>query len=62
MHAAIAPSRKRPVNLTLSEGLVTQAKNYTGNLSATMESLLVQYVVSQQQARQSRQPAKERIV
>ena len=49
--SATAPStRKRPVNLTLSEGLVAQAKNYTDNLSATMESLLADFVASQRQA------------
>jgi antitoxin CcdA len=48
-------TRKRPVNLTLSEGLVTQAKAYTSNLSATMESLLAGYVESQQQAHRARQ-------
>ncbi len=52
---ATAATRKRPVNLTLSEGLVDQAKNYTSNLSATIESLLASYVAEQQQTRQSRQ-------
>ena len=28
-------SRKRPVNLTLSEGLIAELKGYTSNLSAT---------------------------
>jgi antitoxin CcdA len=41
-------SRKRPVNLTLNEALVAQAKVYTNNLSATMEELLAQYVAAQQ--------------
>jgi post-segregation antitoxin (ccd killing protein) len=48
-------SRKRAVNLTLSEGLVAQAKTYTSNLSATMEELLAAYVAQQQQTRLSRQ-------
>lgn len=48
-------ARKRPVNLTLSENLVAEAKTYTSNLSATMEELLAVYVVEQQQARQGRQ-------
>ncbi len=48
-------SRKRPVNLTLNETLVTQAKSYTSNLSATMEALLADFVASQQQAQRSRQ-------
>ena len=46
--------RKRPVNLTLNESLVAEAKNYTSNLSATMEELLAAYVVEQQQARGGR--------
>jgi len=48
-------SRKRPVNLTLSEGLIAELKDYTSNLSATAEELLTAYVVEQKQARSSRQ-------
>lgn len=48
-------TRKRPVNLTLSEGLVAQAKTYTDNLSATMDALLASYVAGEQQARLNRQ-------
>lgn len=55
MHAFASLGRKRPVNLTLSENLVAEAKGYTRNLSATMEALLMDYVASQQQARMSRQ-------
>lgn len=47
--------RKRAVNLTLSEGLVAQAKTFTNNLSATMEELLVAYVTQQQQILKDRQ-------
>ena len=43
-------TRKRPVNLTLNEALVAQAKTYTTNLSATMESLLAEFVLSQKNA------------
>jgi post-segregation antitoxin (ccd killing protein) len=43
------------VNLTLSEGLVAQARTYTDNLSATMESLLAEFVATQQQAQLTRQ-------
>ena len=50
-----ATMRKRAVNLTLNEGLVAQAKIYTGNLSATMEDLLATYVAQQQQTRLTRQ-------
>jgi post-segregation antitoxin (ccd killing protein) len=37
-------SRKRPVNLTLSEDLVSQARSMTGNLSGVVESLLAEFV------------------
>ena len=52
-----ASTRKRPVNLTLNEALVIQARTYTDNLSATMESLLADYVRSQQEARRDHQQA-----
>lgn len=55
MPALVEQSRKRPVNLTLNEALVAQAKVYTNNLSATMETLLSDFVASQQQAQRSRQ-------
>lgn len=37
-------ARKRPVNLTLNEALVSRAKSMTANLSATVESLLSEFV------------------
>ncbi len=55
MTSLVDQSRKRPVNLTLNEALVMQAKAYTSNLSATMEMLLTDFVASQQQAQRSRQ-------
>ena len=58
---ATAP-KKRAVNLTLNVDLVTQAKAFTGNLSATMEALLADYVAQQQQARLSRQQAADACV
>lgn len=36
--------RKRPVNLTLNEALVTEVKSLTPNLSAVVELLLQDYV------------------
>jgi antitoxin CcdA len=39
-----AAARKRPVNLTLNEELVTQAKSMTDNLSGVVESLLSEFV------------------
>jgi len=37
-------ARKRPVNLTLNEDLVSQAKSMTDNLSGVVESLLAEFV------------------
>jgi antitoxin CcdA len=68
MHEVIMPrlnapaTRKRPVNLTLSEVLVADLKNYTTNLSATAEELLTAYVVEQKQARSSRQQQADQTV
>jgi antitoxin CcdA len=39
-----AAARKRPVNLTLNEDLVSQAKSMTDNLSGVVELLLLQFV------------------
>lgn len=54
MPTTAAMPRKRAVNLTLNESLVAKARNYTGNLSATVEELLAAYVVEQQRAREGR--------
>ena len=50
-----ALSRKRPVNLTLSENLIADLKGCTSNLSATAEVLLTAFVVEQKQARALRE-------
>ena len=55
METRPAPTRKRAVNLTLNEALVTQAKSYTDNLSATLESLLSEFVATQQSAQRKHQ-------
>lgn len=47
-------ARKRPVNLTLNEELVTQAKGMTNNLSGVVEQLLADYVTKQNHARQEK--------
>ena len=44
-------ARKRPVNLTLNEDLVAQARALTDNLSAVIESLLADYVAEEQRRR-----------
>ena len=52
-----ASARKRAVNLTINEALVTQAKVYTNNLSATVESLLAEFVIVQQNTQRNHQQA-----
>jgi post-segregation antitoxin (ccd killing protein) len=44
-------TRKRPVNLTLSEDLVCQARLLTDNLSGVVESLLTDFVSRERQER-----------
>ena len=44
-------ARKRPVNLTLNEDLVQQAKGLTNNLSGVVESLLSDFVAQEQKHR-----------
>ena len=44
-------ARKRPVNLTLNEDLVIQAKEMTDNLSSVVESLLSDFVAKEQKQR-----------
>ena len=44
-------ARKRPVNLTLNEDLVQQAKGVTDNLSGIVESLLADFVTKEQKKR-----------
>ena len=56
--ASSAPAtglRKRAANLTLNEALLAEAKTYTNNLSATVETLLTAYVAQQRQTRLARQ-------
>lgn len=60
MEPSVTSTRKRPVNLTINEALVTQAKTFTDNLSATMESLLAEFVVTQQNAQRNRQGAADK--
>jgi antitoxin CcdA len=43
--------RKRPVNLTLSEDLIEEVKAVTGNLSGTVEALLVDFVSKERDRR-----------
>jgi antitoxin CcdA len=49
-----AASRKRPVNLTLNEDLVSQAKALTDNLSGVVETLLAEFVDCENKERMAR--------
>lgn len=44
-------ARKRPVNLTLNEDLLSQARGLTGNLSNVVETLLAAYVQQERKQR-----------
>jgi antitoxin CcdA len=52
-------ARKRPVNLTLNEDLVSQAKSMTDNLSGVVESLLAEYVGRERRERLNKSRAVE---
>jgi post-segregation antitoxin (ccd killing protein) len=47
-------ARKRPVNLTLNEDLVTRARELTDNLSGVVEGLLAEYVAKSGETRDQR--------
>ena len=55
-------ARKRPVNLTLNEDLVSRAKSMADNLSGVVESLLSDYVAREQDARLAKSKAVESTV
>ena len=55
-------ARKRPVNLTLNEDLVNQAKGLTDNLSQVVESLLSGYLARARDERLARSKAVESTV
>ena len=54
-----AGARKRPVNLTLNEDLVSQAKSMTDNLSGVVESLLAEFVNRERRERLQKSKAVE---
>lgn len=54
-------AKKRPVNLSLNEVLVSEAKRYTDNLSATIEGLMAQFVQAKTLEQVSRQKAADRL-
>jgi antitoxin CcdA len=44
-------ARKRPVNMTLNEDLVAQARSMTNNLSEVIEKLLADFLAAEKQRR-----------
>ena len=52
-------ARKRPVNLSLNEDLVQQAKGMTDNLSGVVELLLSDFVAQEQKHRLAKSKALE---
>ncbi|MBN8928960.1 MAG: hypothetical protein BGO51_14220 [Rhodospirillales bacterium 69-11] len=52
-----ARSRKRAVNLTLSESLVREVRALTPNLSETVETLLAAHVAAESSRRAEREQA-----
>ncbi|MGA2188507.1 MAG: type II toxin-antitoxin system CcdA family antitoxin [Steroidobacteraceae bacterium] len=54
-----ATARKRAVNLTLNEHLVSQAKSFTDNLSGVVESLLTDFVSRERRVRLQKSKAVE---
>jgi antitoxin CcdA len=53
---------KRAVNVSLNEDLVRQAKALTRNLSATLEQLLQEFVVSETSRRQAETEKLDRLI
>jgi antitoxin CcdA len=53
----ISAARKRPVNLTLNEELVRQARMLTNNLSGVVEKSLAEFVATEQRERLARAQA-----
>ena len=57
-----AAGRKRPVNLTLNEDLVSEARSMTNNLSGVVESLLSEFIARERRERLQRSQAVEAAV
>lgn len=54
-------AQKRPVNLTLTERNVEQARNYTSNLSATVDALLAEFVARELASRKDKQQLRDEV-
>ena len=55
-------ARKRSVNLSMNENLVHRARSYTKNLSATLETLLGEFLERETQRRRDEDAAIDRVI
>jgi len=53
---------KRAINVSLNEDLIRQALLYTGSLSATVEKLLEDFVVRENERRRDADAALDRVI
>ena len=53
---------KRPINVTLNEDLVRQARGFTRNLSGTLEALLQDFVAREEARRRGQDEAVDRVI
>lgn len=53
--------QKRPFNLTLSESTVEQARHFTGNLSATVDGLLADFIARERASRKDKQQLRDEV-
>lgn len=53
--------QKRPVNLTLTEATVEQARHFTVNLSATVDGLLADFVARERAAQADKQKLRDEV-
>jgi len=60
--SAFEAAPKKPVNLSLSEEVVRESRQYCGNLSAKVEEMLQAYVVSERLSRQQHRQQVQRAV
>ncbi|MGI4802795.1 MAG: type II toxin-antitoxin system CcdA family antitoxin [Janthinobacterium lividum] len=55
-------AQKRPINVSLNEDLVRQARLYTGNLSGTLERLLRDFVEHEWVRRRAEDAAVDQVI
>lgn len=55
-------AQKRPINVSLNEDLVRQARLFTRNLSGTLEDLLRDFVVHERARRRAEDAALDQVI